>query len=114
MLPEAEYLIAWLAYVAAGIGLSAVAFKVTAGLSRLSRELLRGLVLILIFTPWYVADTTEFFAPATVVLLMDVLLEGSTGGLQGGVILLLATLVLLLVVTVPFVILRSTGRSSKS
>lgn len=95
-----EYVVAWTIYVVAGIGCSVVWWKITSAIrSRGWREILRGLVVVLVFTPWYAGESPEFFAPAVVVLLMDVMLEGTRSGMKGGVVLLFATFVMLLVLT---------------
>jgi len=57
-------------------------------------------MVVLIFTPWYAGDSPEFYAPAFVVLLLDVLLEGVKSGMKGGIALLVATFLMLLVITV--------------
>jgi len=100
-LQYSEYLIAWLVYGSAGLGCCAFWWKITSFLQNLAwQDLLRGLVVVLIFTPWYAGESPEFYAPAIVVLLMDVLLEGAKSGLKGGIALLIATFVMLSVITV--------------
>ena len=76
---------------------------------------MRGLAVVLIFTPWFAGEgvtgegltgegatgeTSEFYAPAILVLLFDILLEGTKNGIKGGVALLVATFSMLLVITV--------------
>lgn len=96
-----EYVVAWTIYAVAGIGCSVVWWKITSMIgNRGWREILRGLVVVLIFTPWYAGESPEFYAPAVVVLLMDVMLEGTRSGMKGGVALLFATFLMLLVLTV--------------
>lgn len=95
-----EYLVAWSVYVLAGIGCCIVWWKMTSILGHRGwRDLLRGVAVVLIFTPWYAGDSPEFYAPAIVVLLMDLLLEGTASGLKGGVVLLVATFLMLCVLT---------------
>ena len=101
LVAHSEYVIAWLVYLVAGIGCCAFWWKVTSYLHHRGwRDLLRGLSVVVIFTPWYAGDTPEFFAPAILVLLFDVLLEGTKSGLKGGVALLVATFTMLVVMTV--------------
>tara|TARA_R110002110_G_scaffold76460_8_gene201468 strand:+ start:368 stop:712 length:345 start_codon:yes stop_codon:yes gene_type:complete len=101
ILENSEYLLAWLVYGAAGLGCCAFWWKITSFLQHRSwRDLLRGLVVVVIFTPWYAGESPEFYAPAFVVLLMDVLLEGAKSGLKGGIALLIATFVMLSVITI--------------
>ncbi len=96
-----EYVVAWLVYVLAGAGCCAVWWKITSSiLHRGWRSLLRGILVVLIFTPWYAGESPEFFAPAIVVLLMDLLLEGAKAGMKGGIALLVASFFMLLGLTV--------------
>jgi hypothetical protein len=101
MIEHWDYLIAWLIYLLAGVGCCLVWWRVTRGMNQKSlRDLLRGLAMVLIFTPWYAGETEEFFAPAIVVLLFDVLLAGAKNGLKGGVVLLSMLFLVLLFLTV--------------
>ncbi|MCB1691369.1 MAG: hypothetical protein KDI19_01325 [Pseudomonadales bacterium] len=96
-----QYVIAWAVYLLAGMGCCVVWWKMTSIIgNRAVREMLRGFAIVLIFTPWYAGDTPEFYAPAVVVLLMDVLLAGTASGLKGGVVLLFTTFSMLVVLTV--------------
>ena len=96
-----EYLIAWSVYFLAGLGGCFVWWKMTSIISSYGvRDILRGVAVVLIFTPWYAGETPEFWAPAIVVLLMDVLLEGTASGLKGGVALLMATFLMLIVLVI--------------
>lgn len=98
---SSEYLIAWSIYYLAAIGCCVVWWKITSKIgSRSLREVLRGLAVVLAFTPWYAGETVEFWAPAVVVLMMDILLEGTAAGLKGGVVLLITTFLMLLVLLV--------------
>lgn len=96
-----EYLIAWSIYFTAGAGCWFAWWKMTRIIAnRGVRDILRGIAAVLIFTPWYAGETPEFWAPAVVVLLMDVLLEGTASGLKGGVALLMATFLMLIVLVI--------------
>jgi hypothetical protein len=93
-----QYLIAWVIYGIAGVGCCAVWWKITSFIgNRGWRDLSRGIVIVLIFTPWYAGESAEFYAPAVVVLLMDLLLEGAKAGLKGGLALLVSSFVMLIV-----------------
>jgi hypothetical protein len=98
---EDQYIVAWTVYVAAGAGCCLVWWRLTGFIgSRGIREILRGLAIVLIFTPWYAGESPEFYAPAIVVLLLDLMLEGAKSGMKGGIVLLFATFLMLLVLTV--------------
>lgn len=95
-----EYNLAWGVYFAAGVGCCIVWFKITSFITHRGwRELLRGLLIVVIFTPWYAGESAEFFSPAIVVLLMDLLLEGAKAGMKGGIALLFSSFLMLLVLT---------------
>lgn len=97
-LEQHEYVVAWTVYVLAGTGCMIVWWKITARLSmQLVRDFLRGMAIILVFVPWYAGDSPEFFAPAIVVLLMDVLLEDTKSGARGGAVLMIALVAMLIV-----------------
>ena len=96
-----QYLVAWSVYALAGVGCCLFWWKLTSHIgNRGWRDLLRGLSVVLIFTPWYAGDMPEFYAPAMVVLLMDLLLEGAKAGLKGGAALLFTSFFMLIVLTV--------------
>lgn len=99
--------LAWIVYVLSGVICCVVWWKITSHVgNRGWRDLLRGLAVVLVFTPWYAGDTPEFFAPAIVVLLMDLLLEGTAAGMKGGVVLLVTTFLMLCVLAVRMVLAR--------
>jgi hypothetical protein len=95
-----QYVIAWVIYVLAGVGCCAVWWKITSFIGHRGwRELSRGIAVVLIFTPWYAGESAEFYAPAVVVLLLDLLLEGAKAGLKGGLALLVSGFIMLIVLT---------------
>ena len=107
-----EYVIAWGVYFTAGFGCCVVWWKMTSFISHRGwRELLRGIAVVVIFTPWYAGESPEFFAPAIVVLLMDLLLEGAKAGMKGGIALLFSSFVMLLVLTARLVRSNRKGTS---
>lgn len=96
-----EYVIAWSLYVAAGLGCLLVLMRITRKLNRGFRNLLIGLFIVLTFTPWMViSGAFEYYAPAIVVLLMNVLVEESPNGMKAGVPLLFAAFLMLLTLIV--------------
>lgn len=94
-----EYVIAWLVYYASGAACSAIWWHLTAAwlADGAGRDLVRGIFVVLVFTPWYAGESPEFFAPAIVVLTMDLLLEGARSGMNGGLVLLVATFVMVMI-----------------
>jgi len=101
MIENWDYLIAWLIYLLAGVGCCLVWWRITRALAHKAlRDLLRGFAMVLIFTPWYAGESEGFLAPATVVLLFDLLLSGAKNGLKGGVALLVMLFLVLLYLTV--------------
>ncbi|HKI73080.1 MAG TPA: hypothetical protein VJ998_00430 [Pseudomonadales bacterium] len=87
-----EYTIAWTIYVVAGIGCCVVWWKITSYIgNRLLRDMLRGLAVVIVFTPWYAGTVHRIYAPAIVILMLDVMLTGAKSGLRGGVALLVMT-----------------------
>jgi len=96
-----DYVIAWSVYYVAAACCLLVWWRMTRGIKGVSyRDLLRGLMAVILLTPWFAGDSQEFFAPAIMVLGMDVLLDGTRNGLKGGVVLLVATFLMLLVLLV--------------
>lgn len=85
---EGQYLLAWGIYVLSGMVFTGVLVALSRRFRDWFRDLLVGTAVILIFTPWYFGENADHWAPALLVLLMDVLLEGTESGLQGGVVLL--------------------------
>jgi hypothetical protein len=96
-----EYILAWTVYALSGIGCTWVWWKLTAGIgNRGWQDLLRGLVMVLIFTPWFTGDDIRIYAPAFLILSMDVLLEGAKSDLHGGVALMFSSFFMLSVLSI--------------
>ncbi len=107
---EPQYLIAWTIYILAGVACCFIWWKITSYIRQSAwQDLARGFVVVLIFTPWYAGESPEFFAPAIVVLLMDLLQEGAKSGLKGGIVLLSMTFLMLLVLSVRLILQRRAG-----
>lgn len=101
LVDEYQYVIAWSIYCVAGIGGCLFWWKLTSGINHQGwRDLLRGIVVVFIYTPWSVGEPPGFYGPAIIVLLMDLLIEGSKSGLEGGLALLFATFFMLIVLTI--------------
>lgn len=71
-------------------------WKLTSGLKHAGwRDLLRGICLVIIFTPWFISEAHEHLAPAAMIVVMDLLLGSSTNGLAGSLALLLSSALML-------------------
>ncbi|MBS05231.1 MAG: hypothetical protein CMQ24_21360 [Gammaproteobacteria bacterium] len=97
---DVEYVVAWIVYALAGGGLTLVWFRITRHVRHSGwRDLLRGLAIVLIFTPWTPPGTTVY-APATLVLLMGLTFEGTDSSFASGVALLVSAFLMLVVLTI--------------
>ena len=82
----------WSVYIVSGLIFSLFWWKVTRLVAHRGwRELLRGISLVVIYTPWFTSEAHEHLAPAIVVVLIDLLLGASDNGLAGSLALLLST-----------------------
>ncbi len=91
-----QYFVAWTMYIGSGLIFSLFWWKITKLVAHRGwRELLRGISLVVIYTPWFTSEAHEHLAPAMVVVLIDVLLGTSDNGLAGSLALLLATAAML-------------------
>ena len=98
---ETEHVVAWMVYVTAATVCCFIWWRITSGVAHSGwRDLARGIVIVLLFTPWYAGPAPEYLAPAIVVLLMDILLAGAKNGMQGGMALLFSSFAMLLALTV--------------
>jgi hypothetical protein len=89
---EYQSVIAWSIYIFSGLIFSVFWWKVTRLVAHRGwRELLRGISLVVIYTPWFTNEAHEHLAPAMVVVLIDLLLGASDNGLAGSLALLLST-----------------------
>ena len=92
------YLVAWLVYILAGLGFCRYWWHITKLIQHPGRrELLRGFTWVIIFTPW---PQGASYAPAILVLLMDLLLDGTENGLQGGLALLISSFFMSIVLAI--------------
>ncbi len=95
-----QYVIAWTVYILSGLGFSLFWWHITSKLRHPGwRDLLRGVSLVMMFTPWFTDTSHEHMAPAIFVLMMDVLLGSNDNGLAAA-LTLLTSLALMLVVLV--------------
>jgi hypothetical protein len=98
LIVEHQAVIAWSVYIVSGLIFSFFWWKVTRLVAHRGwRELLRGISLVVIYTPWFTSEAHEHLAPAMVVVLIDLLLGASDNGLEGSLALLLSAAGMLLV-----------------
>lgn len=91
-----QYVIAWGAYLIFGLVFCLFWWRVTSGLKHGGwKDLLRGISLVVIFTPWFVSEAHDHAAPAVIVVAMDLLLGSTDNGLAGALTLLVTTAVML-------------------
>ncbi|SDH93348.1 MFS transporter [Pseudomonas panipatensis] len=70
-----DYLLAWGAYLVAGLGLLLVWFLMTGWMWRWLREPLRVIVLVLLFTPTPVDPANNEYAPAIAITALDIVFK---------------------------------------
>jgi len=96
-----DYVAAWIVYLVAGGGIALIFWRLSAGMRQVAlRDLLRWILLVLIFTPWYAGPAYDFLAPAAAVLMFDVLLNESESGFASGIVLLVLILLVILALIV--------------
>lgn len=72
---EHDYMLAWGAYIGAGLGLTLVWFLMTGWMWRWLREPLRVIVIVLLFTPTPVDPANNLYAPAIAITALDVVFK---------------------------------------
>ena len=91
-----QYHLAWLIYFLSGSVFSLAWWRLTSGVKNAGwRDLVRGMALVFIFTPWYVSEAQEHAAPAIVVAVMDLFLGSTDNGLSSAICLLSVTAIML-------------------
>ena len=96
-----QYVVAWMVYLVSGLFVCVLWWRLTRPLPKSDwRDLLRGIVVVLLFTPWFATGAHEHYAPALMVALMDRLLESTANGLAAFVMLFGTCLVTLILVIV--------------
>jgi hypothetical protein len=69
-----EYIVVWSLYLLAGSGLTYIWWRITRPLRLFGlRAVLRGTLVVLIFTPWFAGESITHYAPAFLVLAFDLL-----------------------------------------
>lgn len=98
MLSSTEYMIVWACYLLSAAGLTLAWWRLTSAVawSQL-RQVLRALIVMLLFTPWTLEGQPQFWAPAFIVASLDALSDGVQAASRAGIPLLVAELVGLIV-----------------
>lgn len=79
MLDLYDYVLGWAVYIACGT-LCYMIFYGFTGMIRFKpvANVLRAMLLALMFTPWYVSPDSDLMAPALIVILLDMVTVGGT------------------------------------
>lgn len=109
------YLTGWAIYLAAG-GVCYILFYRLTGMIRVKplANSLRGIMLALIFTPWYVAADQDLMAPAVIVIALDVITQGGIAFVRAFVPLLLAIILALIIALAGGIIRRAVSKRFQS
>jgi len=104
------YLVSWAIYLTAGTVCYVLFYKATGIIGfKVLANTLRAIMLVLIYTPWYVAADEDLMAPAVIVILLDMITVGGDSFIRAMVPLLLAlssAVVLVWVIGIAAAILR--------
>lgn len=102
-----QYHVAWGIYLVCGVIFSLFWWRLTRVLNHSGwRDLLRGIAVVVIFTPWFVSEAHDYAAPAVVVVAMDLIIGSTDNGLAGSLALLVAIALMLVAVIVKRLILK--------
>lgn len=96
-----QYQVAWSIYLFGGCFFCLFWWRLTGVVKHGGwRDLMRGVTLVIIFTPWYVSEAHEHAAPAVVVALIDLLWGSADNGMSALLVLLIATALMLAILVV--------------
>ena len=108
MLDIYGYLASWAIYLSAGTLCYVLFYKATAVIwPKWLANVLRAVMLALIYTPWYVSVDQDLMAPAVIVILLDMITVGPDAFVRGLVPLVLALLTAIMIAIVWSVMRRS-------
>jgi len=92
------YLTSWAIYLAAGTLCYMLFYRATRGIRpKVLANSLRGIMIALIYTPWFVATDQDLMAPAVMVIVLDMITLGDAAFVRALVPLVLAAVFALLV-----------------
>lgn len=91
MLDIYGYLTSWAIYLAAGTLCYILFYKATGWIRiKTIANMLRGIAIALIYTPWYVSESQDLMAPAVIVIPLDIITVGGDSFIRALVPLTLA------------------------
>lgn len=91
------YLTSWAVYLGAGTLCYILFYRATRGLRpKVLANVLRAIMIALIYTPWYVASDQNLMAPAVMVIMLDLITLGDAAFVRALVPLTLAVIVAVL------------------
>lgn len=92
------YLTSWAIYLTAGTICYVLFYKATGIISfKPLANILRAVMIALIYTPWYVAPEQDLMAPAVIVILLDMITVGGNAFVRALVPLVLAIIAAILI-----------------
>lgn len=98
MLDIYDYILGWTIYIAAGAVCYIIFYRAT-GVIRFKpiANMLRGIILAVMFTPWYVSADGDLMAPAIIVMMLDMVTLGGTAFVRAMVPLVLSLIAAMIV-----------------
>lgn len=98
MLDIYDYILGWGIYIAAGTLCFIIFYRVTSGITiKPIANCLRGILLALMFTPWYVSAEDDLLAPALIIMMLDLVTIGGTSFVRAMVPLVLSIIAAIIV-----------------
>jgi len=98
MLDIYGYLTAWAVYLIAGTFCYVLFYKATGVIGwKPVANTLRGIMIALIYTPWFVAADQDLMAPAVIVILLDLITVGGDAFIRAMVPLMLSVIAAILI-----------------
>lgn len=98
MLDIYGYLVSWAVYLAAGTLCYVIFYRATRWIRpKVLANVLRGIMIALIYTPWYVAPDQDLMAPAVIVILLDMIIVGSEAFVRALVPLMLSVILAVII-----------------
>ncbi|HDZ09716.1 hypothetical protein [Pseudohongiella sp.] len=108
------YITSWAVYLTAGTLCYILFYKATGAIGfKPLANVLRGIMIALIYTPWYVAADEDLMAPAVIVILLDMITIGGDAFIRGLVPLTLALTAAIVIALMSGLLRALVSRSGK-